>query len=469
MQIPKNTIMMPLGMLIFAIAVNIIIGVNGSVSTAFGATPAPLTLTAVPVQNKILKGSDGRLSVWLTLSVSEIDEGSHQQVQPVDLVMVLDRSGSMNGRKITHARKAIMLLLDQLTANDRLALVTYANDVKVTSPLVYVNRDNRNRLKRAVRQVCVGGGTNLGGGLQQGIDLVSWDRYTHRQRKVILISDGLANHGITDPFALGDMASTAPGRNATISTVGVGLDFNEMLMTTIADHGAGQYHFLEDPACFAQVFEKEFQKTMNVAAAKIEIIITLKDGVQLLDAGGYPVIHGDGNAVIQPGNLASGGKRSFFLTFKVPVDQTDDIRIGDIKATYRHKDKKHSYRMPKSLDITCIDDPIAVQRSIDKDAWSRHVVQEGFSKLKNEVAAAIRKGDKQLAKSKIRSYEVRNQAINDKVGSKRVQQNLDEEVKILGTQVDSTFIGAPAQVAEKKKKNAKALQYDSYKIRRDKQ
>lgn len=431
--------------------------------------PDPLTLTAVPVQDKILQGSDGRISVLLTLSAPEIEDAVDRPAPPMDLVLVLDRSGSMNGQKIDHAKRASTLLLDRLTPDDRLALVTYANDVRVASPLVSMGYGNRNRLKQTVRRVRVGGGTNLGGGLWQGIDLFTWDQSTHRRRKLILISDGLANHGITDPFALGEMASTAPSRGFTISTVGVGLNFNEMLMTTIADHGAGQYHYLEDPADFAMVFEKEFQKTLNLAAANIEIIIPLTRGVRLLDAGGYPVTERNSSAVIQPGNLVSGGERSFFLTFTVPADKTDDIQIGNIQMKYRHNAKMHTRQMKKPLEISCVNDPAAVEKSIRKEAWSRHVVQEKFGTLKNEVADAIRKGDRRLARQKIKAYKTRNQAINAKVGSKAVQKNLDKEVKVLREQVENTFKGAPAQVSKKKKQNAKALQYDSYKIRRDKQ
>jgi Ca-activated chloride channel family protein len=202
-------------------------------------------------------------------------------VQAADLVIVLDRSGSMEGEKLNDARQAVIRLLDQVSPEDRLALVTYSNGVQTQSGLVPMNDANRRQLTSAVAQVYAGGGTNLGGGLKRGIDLLMRaPRRAERQRKVILISDGLANQGITDPIALGRMASAAVEHRFSISTVGVGLDFNETLMTAIADQGAGHYHFLENPQTFARVFETELQATRHVAAADVTIRIPMESGVR---------------------------------------------------------------------------------------------------------------------------------------------------------------------------------------------
>jgi Ca-activated chloride channel family protein len=432
------------------------------------ANDSSIKMIAELVQNKILKGSDGKASVEVHLSALELPDSGKPADRPVDLVVVLDRSGSMRGRKLHDAQQAVLTLIDRLAARDRLALVAYSNGVQMVSPLVSTNSMNRQRLAEAVRGLFAGGGTNLGGGLKTGIETLVNEKAEGRQRKVILISDGLANHGITDPRALGLMASKALEYNFAISTVGVGLDFNEVLMTTIADHGSGQYYFLENPQAFAAVFKKEFQATRQVAASGLEIRIPLKDGIRLIHAAGYPIKKHGGSAVFHPGDLLSGQERKLFLTFQVPTTREKDFSLGNIQLTYKEDGREKTLTTDNALTIACVPDPKEVVASIDKKSWGRQVIQEDYNKLKELVADAIRKGQKDKALGQIVEYEKRNRALNADVKSSTVSENLDRDVQGLRKCVEETFAGPPAAVAGKQKAESKKLQFESYQNRRDK-
>ena len=445
---------------------------NSVMAQLISAKPAgkgTVSAKANLVQEKILKGSDGKVSLALTLTAAEIKQLTHRPIPRTDLVIVLDRSGSMKGQKIHDARKAVLRLIDRLNVDDRLAVVTYSNGVNTLAPLMPMDARHRREVKDAVQRIYSGGGTNLGGGLQRGIQTLMQTDADGRQRKVILISDGLANHGVTDPVALGNMASGAVEHNYSVSTVGVGYDFNEVLMTNIADHGAGNYYFLEDPTHFAQVFEKEFESARNVAASGLEIRIPVKDGVQLINAGGYPIENKSGWAVIHPGDLLSGQERKLFLTFQVPTDRIREYQLGGYEVRFMAAGNERQLEIEDDLTLACVADPKAVVASIDKTAWGDRVVKEDYNQLKEEVAADIRMGRKEAAISKIREYETRTSAVNDEVGSAKVADNLEKDVQQLRQSVEETFAGAPAAVAEKKKQRSKALQYESYQIRRDKQ
>ena len=444
---------------------------TGNPSLANNSTSAGdrlLAVTTEVVQDKVLKGGDGRVTVSLNLTAARLPTLQKDSVPAADLVVVLDRSGSMQGQKLNDARQAIVQLLDQLGPEDRLALVTYANGVQIQSPLMPMNAANRRRLIAVANQVYAGGGTNLGGGLSRGIDLLMPTADGGRQRKLILISDGLANQGITDPVALGRMASAAVENRFSISTVGVGLAFNEVLMTAIADQGAGHYHFLEDPRVFAQVFETEFQATRLVAAANVEIRIPLEPGVHLVGAGGYPIRHDDGAAIIHPGNLLSGQSKTLYLTLEVPTAVKKEIVMGHVQVHYQHHGESQALAVARPLTVACVPDPKAVLASIKKDYWADQVVQEEFSRLKEEVAADIRDGDRTRAQARIHEYEAKQDAINTVVGSGKVARNLETDVQVLRQRLDETFSGAPAAVAEKRKQVSKAMQYDGYRLRRDK-
>jgi Ca-activated chloride channel family protein len=428
----------------------------------------PVTMGVELVQHKVLAGSDGQVGVSLTLAADQIEPPDGRPMQNADLVIVLDRSGSMAGRKLEDARQAVLQLIDRLAPQDRLALVTYSNGVEIVSPLVFMNGANRDRVRATVQEIYSQGGTNLGGGLQQGIATLMQAPAAGRQRRVILISDGLANQGITDPQALGRMAAGAAEQNFAVSTVGVGYDFNEVLMTTIADHGTGRYYFLENPMAFARVFEKELQETRNVAAAGMEIRVPLKDGLQVTHAGGYPIQFKDGYAVVHPGDLLSGQQRKLFLSLKVPTDREGTIDLGTIDVSYQSEGATWHLSSREKLAMACVADRKAVLSSIDQAAWGDQVVQEEYSRLKESVADAIRKGEKDEALKQIRDYETRNRAANAAVGSGKVAGNLDKELPGLRRSVEETFAGPPAAVAEKQKQASKTLQYESYKIRRDK-
>jgi Ca-activated chloride channel family protein len=432
-----------------------------------GASDKLLSLQTELIQDKILTGSDGKVGLALELAAVEQFSTGKTPVQPVDLVLVLDRSGSMGGKKLKDARQAVLRLMERMASFDRLALVTYSNGVQSLAPLMPLDDSRRDDLAAVVNRIGASGGTNLGAGLQRGIEILKQNPEGERQRKLILISDGLANQGITDPQALAQMAASGLEYNFSVSTVGVGYDFNEVLMTTLADHGSGRYHFLEDPNAFAQVFEDEFQTARNVVAGALEIRIPLKDHVRLVEAGGYPVKQEGNVAVLHPGDLRSGQRRKLFLTFQVPTDSRREFELQPIQIRYQHEGQRRSLTGDRGWTVACISDPKEVMASIDEKGWSDQVLQEDFSRLKEEVADAIRKGEKKRALSRVKIYEERNRSMNASVGSAAVAQNLDEDVKDLRQNIEETFAGPPAAVAEKKKQQSKALQYESYQIRRD--
>ena len=461
------------GLIVATTAALAILGAMGTQATV-SPTPPPvsagcgLRVASKVVQEKILKDGDGRVTVALSLAAQRLPETVSIPTAAADLVIVLDRSGSMEGQKLSDACQAVVGLIDQLGPDDRLALITYSDAVQTLSPLMSVTASNYRQLVSLVREVVSGGGTNLGGGLRQGIDLLRGVSGGDRQHKVILISDGLANQGITDPSTLGRLAALAVENRFSVSTVGVGLDFNETLMTAIADHGAGSYHFLEDPRSFARVFENELMASRRVTVDDLQIRIPLSPGVHLADASGYPVRNENGVAVVHPGSLLSEQQRTIFLTFTVPTDTLGTIPLGRLQMQYMFDGQARTFDALSPLTVACVNDPAAAMASINKGAWADQVLKDEFSQLKEAVAAEIRDGDKSAAQIRIREYEVKQAAINAVVGSGRVTENLATDVRALRNQVDETFAVPPAAIAEKKKQVSKSLQYDSYKLRRDK-
>ncbi len=180
---------------------------------------------------------------YLQLSVVTADYQIPGQ-RRLNVAVVLDRSGSMAAEgKIQNAKAALRALINQLDCDDIFSLVIYDDVVDVLRPAARVG--DRESLRRLVDDIQPRGWTNLGGGMVEGFEQV--ERYARRgyTNRVVLLSDGLANQGITDPAELGRIAREHRHRSISLTTMGVGLEYNENLMVSLANNGGGTYYFIE--------------------------------------------------------------------------------------------------------------------------------------------------------------------------------------------------------------------------------
>ena len=428
----------------------------------------PMKISGQLIQDKILQGSAGTVNLALTLEADDIIDSNEANFRNVDMVIVLDRSGSMKGRKIKNAQQAVLNLLSALSSKDRFALITYSDGVRQVSNLRNVSDVNRKQLEALIHGVRAGGGTNLGAGLQTGINVLLSANQNGNSGKVILISDGLANKGITSPRVLGNIAGIAVEKEFAVSTVGVGIDFNELLMTKIADKGVGNYYYLKNPGAFAEVFQKEFFYTQTTAVNGVSVHLSFPNGISLIHAAGYPITVQNNHAVFHPGNLRSNQTRKLFLTLKVPSERVGEFTIGRIKVRYLYNGTPFEASLEEAFKIVCVKDQRKVLSSIDKSAWTQKVIQEDYNRLKQEVAGDIKAGEKGNALRRITNYYKEKASINKTVASEEVNKNLNRDLKELRQVVKDTFQGAPSVVLQKQKSNSKALQYEGYSGQRQK-
>jgi Ca-activated chloride channel family protein len=262
------------------------------------------------------------------------------------------------------------------------------------------------------------------------------------------------------------MAAVAAGKEFAVSTVGVGADFNEFLMTRIADQGAGAYYYLNNPAAFAEMFQKEFLAVKSAAAAGIAVSLALPPGVRVVDASGYPVTVSGDTALFYPGSLRSGQTRRIFLTLQVPTSEEALFPIGRVIARYRHNGQSYEVFMENAFTIACVRDEGRVLSSIDRTRWEHQVLNDDYNRLKQEVAADISAGSVDSAHKRIDAYEKEQKALNAVVNSPGVARNIESDVKDLKKRVDDTFQGPPAAVMEKQKSSSKSMQYEGYSNRR---
>ncbi|MFO1519613.1 MAG: VWA domain-containing protein [bacterium] len=412
-------------------------------------------------QTKVVQGSDGLVYLQVDLEAPEKASRNAEERKPTDFVVVLDRSGSMgDAKKMAYAHRAIESLIRQMNGNDRFAMVTFDDSVETPIELSYVSSPQKENLIARVNSITPRGSTNLGGGLLRGIQLVEASRQAGRADRLILLSDGLANVGVTDPQELNRIASRAVSGEFVISTIGVGLDFNENLMASLADYGAGNYHFLEDLASLEKVLSQEFYGASQVYARNLDLKLSLSEGVEVIDASGYPISREMGSVFVRPGLLYQGQKKTFFVTLKLPTQYTYYKPLGD--ATMRYDVEGRTYTaslFSPELKVACVSTERREEavHSIVPGVYNQAWTQNNFGRFLKDNAEKVNKGDENGARDTIRAYKAKLSSAYQAAPSPTMKKQLDDLDK-MESQVSGAF-SSPDKETELKRLG-KTYQYE---------
>ena len=238
---------------------------------------------------------------------------------PLNLSVVLDRSGSMAGEKLDAARDAAAMLIRRLHPDDVVSVVAY--DDEVTTVAEPATGDSQGSLPQQVQHIEAGGSTNLSGGWLRGRELVASGKRDGGVNRVVLLTDGLANVGITDPAQLLGLCRTACGAGITTTTIGFGADYDEKLLRGMADAGGANTYYIERPDQAGDVFAEELEGLLTLCAQTVSVEIRPSDAVTLTAIRHqYPTVPlGTGGARLELGDLYAREPRSVLVEFFVPT------------------------------------------------------------------------------------------------------------------------------------------------------
>ncbi|MGH7804308.1 MAG: vWA domain-containing protein, partial [Candidatus Binatia bacterium] len=434
-----------------------VVGTSGGL--AFSASPTtPVSFTGTLDRGSVLVGGDASVRMELVIGAPGAEERAGARV-PTDLVVILDRSGSMQGGKMEHARAAIRELVGELAPEDRFALVTYSNGASLAIAPMAATSEARSSWLATVAAISPDGGTNLSSGLDLGLETIDGIRAGGRVPRAIVISDGLANQGDYSPDGLVRRATRAARGEYPLTTVGVGADFNETLMRSLADAGTGNYYYVSDPRELGNVFAREFDAARTTVASALEVRIAPAAGVQVTDAAGYPLERSGDAVVFRPGSLFAGQERRIWVTLAVPNQAAGEHPLGRFELAYARNGERSTLRFDETPEVASVAREDDFYASLDGKTWERSVVVDDYNKMQEEVAREVKSGNRDEAIRKIESFRGQAAAINTRVMSAPVQQKLDS-LKDLEKEVASAFEGddqVSRQNELSKAKGAKAL------------
>jgi Ca-activated chloride channel family protein len=219
---------------------------------------------------------------FLRIGLNGCEPKRNDSRNPVNVAFVIDRSGSMAGARIAQARDAAIMAINRLDANDIASVVIFDDKVDVLVPARQV--DDHAAFTDRIRQIGVRGNTAIHDGVLEGASEVRKFKDQRRLNRVVLLSDGQANVGPRRPEDFASLGRALLGEGISVSTIGLGLDYNEDLMLQLARAGDGNHAFASAPDDLIQIFNREFDDVLAACAQTVSIDVELRPGVKVVRA-----------------------------------------------------------------------------------------------------------------------------------------------------------------------------------------
>jgi Ca-activated chloride channel family protein len=357
----------------------------------------PLTFEALASSEHVLSSAENFVLYVLLEAVAKGAGGAGGGSRlPLNLGVVIDRSGSMyDERRLEFVIEAVKFLADNLTGEDKISIVAFADKAKVI--ITPEAARDTGAVKRAIDDIDlleIGGGTQMALGMRAAIDEVRKNLSPERLNRVLVLTDGQTY----EETACIDLVEKNRDQ-ISFSTMGVGVEFNEKLLQRLAQDSNGKYHFIGDPSEIPTIFEDELQGLRSVTLRNGRIEVTLSQGVQVREAFraspeiyvlGTPLVGEDRKISYEIGDLQAGVPGSVLLTLVLPPRKPGQVRI--LQSTFH-------YEVPGGAEGTVACD-LTVDYTLDRTLTSKRngrvmnlVDQVSIAKLQAKAEEELKAGN----------------------------------------------------------------------------
>jgi Ca-activated chloride channel homolog len=355
-------------------------------------------------------------TVDLLIGFTSEAAGATPSRRPLNLSLVIDRSGSMAGAPLQYAIEAAQRLVEQLTPEDYLSVVIYDDHAETILPHGPVQ--DKPQIQALLRTIRAGGCTNLSGGWLMGCDHVQTQLSGDRLNRVLLLTDGQANVGVTDSPILTNTARDKASQGIITTTLGFGNYFNEDLLIGMASAAGGNFYFIQSPDDASDVFRIELESLMSVAAQNLSITLQPAAGVTLTQVlNSYRTQTHDNALQVNLGDVYTSEAKQMAVELAIAPQTT----LGDLpllSATYSYQaivnESIQSFSNDLAMQITVGSAEAAVQAKPEQTVIEQ-ISKFRIAKVKDEAIALADQGDFKTASAKLRSTleTLQNQSLQE--------------------------------------------------------
>jgi len=316
--------------------------------------------------NYIFKGADGKSYLKVSLKGLEDKDAADTEKPKMNIAIVIDRSGSMQGDKIENAKQAAVIAINQLTKDDIISVIAYGSDVEVIVPATKAT--DRAQIIEKVMQITADGQTALYAGVAKGAAEVRKFLDKKNISRVVLLSDGQANVGPSSPAELGDFGASLAKEGMAVSTIGLGYGYNEDLMAELAKRSEGNFIFAETPQQLADIFDKGLGGARRVKCREARINITFPEYVSAVRTLGREanITPNAVSGVIR--EIYEGNEKFLLLELAINADKiNDEAPVAKVKISYDSMKSGDTITFDKSVMIKISEDKSLVDKNLNVD------------------------------------------------------------------------------------------------------
>lgn len=385
------------------------------------------------------------LLIKLQAPVKEYEDVS----TPINLCLVLDRSGSMAGDKLQETIESVKMIIANLRNDDILSVVIFGDLVNTLIPPQKVT-SSRDHLLKAVEGIKAAGSTNLSGGLLMGIEHLNKSKTDDSINRLLLLTDGCANAGITDPKKLVNLVRSAKQENSIITTtLGFGEEFNEDLLIEMANSATGNFYYIQNVDDAPKFFSEELHGIQQVVAQNIVVEIQPETKIveKIEQTSSHVEYMNNTNLFVELGDAIAGEEKKILFAMEIPkIKKQKNAKIAQIQIRMVEitEDKVRTTKMEQDVFVNSEDegneDFAQMKVEILQELALHESVKERHDAL-DDMGKAIKHADPKSAEAaakRLLAVAGKLAALPDNIRNKVIE----DEIKDLRQQADALIKAA---------------------------